>query len=106
MADDDRTPTANITPFGLRMQPELKAKVEASARENNRSMNAEIVDRLQKSFPTVINLDDFAETVTPERAAAFDELMREFAAKMEKQTLERIARMTPEERKRLLDTGD
>lgn len=41
---------ANITPFGLRMQPELKGRVEESAKANNRSLNAEIVSRLEQSF--------------------------------------------------------
>lgn len=46
MAEDDRTLTSNITPFGLRMQPEVKALVEAAARENKRSLNAEINSRV------------------------------------------------------------
>lgn len=46
----ERTPMANITPFGLRMQPDLKARIEDVARVNNRSMNAEIVARLEASF--------------------------------------------------------
>lgn len=50
MADDERKPMANITPFGLRMQPDLKARVEEASRANNRSLNAEIVDRLEGSF--------------------------------------------------------
>ncbi len=45
--DDERQPVASITPFGLRMQPTLKARIEADARANNRSLNAEIVARLQ-----------------------------------------------------------
>jgi len=32
------------------MQPELKQKLEESARANNRSMNAELVARLEASF--------------------------------------------------------
>lgn len=47
---DDRKLMANIAPFGLRMQPELKAQVEASAKRANRSVNAEIVARLEQSF--------------------------------------------------------
>ena len=38
---------ANIAPFGLRMQPELRDRVADAARRNNRSMNSEIVHRLQ-----------------------------------------------------------
>lgn len=44
---DERTPVANITPFGLRMQPGLKNQIEEAAKANNRSMNAEIVARLE-----------------------------------------------------------
>lgn len=36
--------------FKLRFPPALKTKIEAAADENGRSMNAEIVSRLQESF--------------------------------------------------------
>jgi hypothetical protein len=49
----DRTPMANIPPFGLRMQPDLKARVEEAARANTRSLNAEIVARLEASLRSV-----------------------------------------------------
>lgn len=39
----------NITPFGLRMPPDLKKRIEKSAQTNRRSMNAELVLRLQDS---------------------------------------------------------
>lgn len=39
----------DINPFGLRMPPELKAKLEHLAHENRRSLNAEIVARLKDS---------------------------------------------------------
>ncbi|SFB46224.1 Arc family DNA-binding protein [Azotobacter beijerinckii] len=39
-----------ITPFALRMPPELRAKVEHAAKESRRSLNSEIVDRLDRSF--------------------------------------------------------
>lgn len=48
---EERTPTANIAPFGLRMQPELKERVEKAAKVNNRSMNAEIVATLEDKYP-------------------------------------------------------
>lgn len=38
-------------PYGLRMPPELKARVKAAAEANNRSMNAEIVALLEREFP-------------------------------------------------------
>lgn len=37
-------------PFGLRMLPELKAIVAASAKGNGRSMNAEIVFQLKRAY--------------------------------------------------------
>ncbi|MFU7338425.1 Arc family DNA-binding protein [Pseudomonas aeruginosa] len=48
MKDDDLI--RNINPFGLRMQPALRAKVEEAASQNHRSLNAEIVARLEESF--------------------------------------------------------
>lgn len=66
-------PTGNIAPFGLRMLPELRDKVEEAAKSNGRSMNAEIVARLQQSF---------AETTQPlqdlKTGELIDELMRRF----------------------------
>lgn len=41
---------ASIPPFGLRMLPELKDQVAEAAAKNGRSMNAEIVFRLEYSF--------------------------------------------------------
>lgn len=50
-AVEERKPMANITPFGLRMQPDLKARVEAAAKKSGRSLNAEIVARLEQAYP-------------------------------------------------------
>lgn len=43
-------PTGQIAPFGLRMLPELREQIEAAAKASGRSMNAEIVARLDGSF--------------------------------------------------------
>jgi len=40
----------DIAPLGLRMPSALKAKIKSAAKENRHSMNAEIVERLEKSF--------------------------------------------------------
>ncbi|WP_104492730.1 Arc family DNA-binding protein [Paracoccus denitrificans] len=45
----DSTPKQE-PPYGLRMPPDLKARVKAAAEANNRSMNAEIVSRLEETF--------------------------------------------------------
>lgn len=53
-----RPPVANIAPFGLRLQPELRAKIETAATRNERSMNSEITARLNQSFEMVAGLRD------------------------------------------------
>lgn len=40
----------NIPPFGIRMEPELKNCLQESARANRRSLNGEIVLRLERSI--------------------------------------------------------
>jgi len=40
----------SVAPFGLRMLPELRARLEEAARSNSRSLNAEIVARLEESL--------------------------------------------------------
>lgn len=52
-----RQPTGHIAPFGLRLQPELKARLEAEAEKAGRSLNAELVVRLERS----LNLPDSQE---------------------------------------------
>ena len=39
-----------VPPFGLRMLPELRDRIAKAAKDNDRSMNAEIVTRLSDSF--------------------------------------------------------
>lgn len=43
-------PVGSIPPFGLRMQPELKSVLEQAAKDNARSLNAEIISRLEDSL--------------------------------------------------------
>lgn len=45
-----RPSTAKIPPFGLRLQPALKAALEKAAKQNGRSLNAEITARLEATF--------------------------------------------------------
>lgn len=49
-SSDPERKVASIAPFGLRMQPELKQQIEEQARANGRSLNAEIVWRLEQSL--------------------------------------------------------
>ncbi len=57
MSEVDKELLANIPPFGLRMQAELKERVKAAAVFNNRSMNAEIIARIESSFSNDSKLD-------------------------------------------------
>lgn len=49
--EDARPLTRNLAPFGVRMPPDLKERVERAAKANNRSMNAEIVATLEEKYP-------------------------------------------------------
>lgn len=49
-SDDSEAKIASIPPFGLRMQPGLKRRLEDAARANGRSLNSEIVARLEQSL--------------------------------------------------------
>lgn len=40
----------DITPFGLRMQPELREKAKSEAEQNRRSMNTEIEMLIEDGF--------------------------------------------------------
>lgn len=54
-------PMRNINPFGLRMQPDLRAQIEKAAEQSHRSLNAEIVARLETSF----EVDEAIAVVAP-----------------------------------------
>lgn len=42
--------TSEIAPLGVRMPPELKDRLREAAIENRRSLNAEVVKRLEQSL--------------------------------------------------------
>ncbi|WP_085790422.1 hypothetical protein [Roseivivax jejudonensis] len=50
MADEAKYPT-RIAPYGLRIPPDLKARIQASADENARSLHAEIIHALAEKYP-------------------------------------------------------
>lgn len=65
--------------FRLRIPAELKARVQAAAEANRRSMTAEIVDRLEQSFAPPIDLPPGQIKLDTEELIRMDRLMREFA---------------------------
>lgn len=54
-------PMRNINPFGLRLQPSLKAKLEEAAASNKRSLNAEITARLEDT----LLIEEAIQTIAP-----------------------------------------
>jgi hypothetical protein len=47
-----------INPFGLRMPPDLRAKLEEAAAASGRSLNAELLHRIASTFePEQLSLD-------------------------------------------------
>lgn len=48
----DKSPKliSNIAPFGLRMQPALREELQLAAKQNARSLNQEIIARLEASL--------------------------------------------------------
>lgn len=85
-------PTGHIAPFGLRMLPELRQQIEEAARKAGRSMNAEIVARLQASFG-VKNLATLGLLSNPEVFSApenYKELLKSQAEQQRDELIELI----------------
>ncbi|WP_091921478.1 MULTISPECIES: Arc family DNA-binding protein [unclassified Phyllobacterium] len=61
------TPKQTDPQFKLRLTSELKGLIEESAQANNRSMNAEIVSRLERSFEPKVSEYDAEEVVNAVR---------------------------------------
>lgn len=49
-ANDPPPRISDVPPFGLRMLPDLKKRIEEAAEKSRRSINAEIVARLEESL--------------------------------------------------------
>lgn len=76
-------PTGQIAPFGLRMLPELREKVEQAARESGRSMNAQIVHMLQSYFEDLGTEGGSAKsTNAASNEASTDEIAEKVARKI------------------------
>ena len=67
-----------IAPFGLRIPPELRSKLEAAATDADRSLTAEILHRLQWSFVAAVGDTDSEERLTmlEQRMGEVDEITR------------------------------
>ncbi|MGV8987820.1 MAG: Arc family DNA-binding protein [Cypionkella sp.] len=73
--DDSDDLIRNIAPFGVRMPPALKERVQAAAKAANRSLNAEIVAALEEKYPVPEvrqDLEDLKEAMTALYASTSD----------------------------------
>lgn len=59
MAESDRDPTDRVQ-VPVRMRESLRAKLEAAAKEDDRSLNSEIVGRLERSLDGTSLWDAYA----------------------------------------------
>lgn len=85
--------TAHIPPFGLRLQAELKERIERAAEKNGRSQNAEIVSRLEMSF--AFEEGSRGEFESQKRIAALEKVQANLASMVLDQSdeLERLAKV-------------
>ena len=60
MVDETETPAKSplLPPFGLRLRQELRDKIVEAARNNRRSVNSEISNRLEQSFEVANFFDE------------------------------------------------
>lgn len=89
----------SISPYPIRMPPELRDRLEASARDGNRSLHAEIIARLAASY-----FDENREgQLTTATVAAFAEVEARMQKRMEehlraiKQASEELSRLRSSE---------
>lgn len=70
MADPSKYPT-RLPPYGLRIPPALKGRIEESAKANNRTLHAEILITLEAAYP--------APTPVQEVRALIEEIIEAWA---------------------------
>ncbi|EKN3986545.1 TPA: Arc family DNA-binding protein [Yersinia enterocolitica] len=74
---------SQIAPLGVRLPDELKEKVQERAKEHGRSMNAEIVGVIEKSFSEQPNQEALAMKSALEHLQAINELKDQIIASQE-----------------------
>lgn len=83
----------DIAPFGLRMQIDLREKLEREAKINGRSLNSEIVDRLRRSF---VSINSSGAVAQP------DPVYRLELSELERSLLAAVKKLTPEKQLALI----
>lgn len=64
MSDEKQYPSQLADRFQIRMPEGLRDRIRSAAEANNRSMNAEIIARLEKSFAETVDHDGLIPTAT------------------------------------------
>lgn len=100
MTDNPKELLANIAPFGLRMQADLKERIKHAAERNGRSMNAEIVSTLEDAYPDprqfreelrfLDEIDDIQRRLDKIRAARLAEASENFTEAFIEENAEKI----------------
>lgn len=102
-------PSRELDKFILRLPDGMRDAIAASAKANNRTMNAEIILRLQKSFAVdppearrnlpLVGQSDEGDEALPEGLLPLDEFVRDTAGRIYKELKEnlgkRIVRTSP-----------
>lgn len=91
----------NINPFGLRMQPELKETLDREAKINGRSLNAEIVARLQLSLDNQVTAKN-GYTTDQHAASNYTAEVAPEITYIERRLLDVFRRLPPEKQLALL----
>ena len=74
MEEDKKEVLSNLNPTAIRMPTALKDRLRAAAKNNDRSLNYEIVARLEASLAVV----DGFEGLTPEQATLIKQMISQF----------------------------
>ena len=90
MADDSKYPT-RIAPYGLRMPPDLKERVQEAADKAGRSLHAELIHTLEEKYPVplVISREDYEKFLKALEARA-EELQDPEAIRRQKANIEQL----------------
>jgi len=83
MATDDQFPSDFADRFQVRMPPGLRDRLKSQAEANKRSMNAEIVARLEASFPSAVVAEAFKD-MSPEAAILAEKIVERVIERVER----------------------
>ncbi|RVO08184.1 Arc family DNA-binding protein [Sinorhizobium meliloti] len=83
MTNKTQYPSRQLDQFNLRLPDGLRDKIEAAAKANGRSMNAEIAQRLEASFDVRLTLEsDIAKMLETFINAKVSDRLRDIATKI------------------------